>query len=96
LAESSVIIVNIAGDEYHIRSNDDPSYVQKVASYVDEKIKELTGASAGAPSTKIIVLAAMNIADEYFHLKNSYDAESASVDKTLAELIKVLEQGLGG
>ncbi len=94
MADSSVITVRIAGDEYHIRSNDDPLYVQKVAAYLDEKIREITGPTPGAPSSKVIVLAAMNIADEYFRLKDSYEAETSAVDKTLAELIKVLDQGL--
>ena len=42
------------------------AYITDLASYVDEKIQSATELSTGGDTVRIAVLAALNIADEYF------------------------------
>ena len=66
MPEVSVTTVHIFGQEYKIRGFEDKSYVEEVASYVDEKMRELAEGSSSLTPERLAVLAALNIADELF------------------------------
>ena len=57
--------VHILGKEYTMTSYDPESYVQRVASFVDRKMTELS-LSTRLPYAQLAVLTALNVADEYF------------------------------
>lgn len=57
--------VTIAGQEYTLVSTEEQIYIEQVAQYVDTKVQETM--DGGRVSTvNGVVLAALNIADEYF------------------------------
>ena len=59
------ITVSIADQEYTLVATEDEGYMQKVAQHVDAKVREvLDGAKVSLVDGA--VLAALNIADEYF------------------------------
>ena len=59
------VTVTIAGQEYTLVGTEDVSYTEKVAAHVDAKVQEvLDGAKVSMVDGA--VLAAVNIADEYF------------------------------
>ena len=61
-----VINVEILGQRYPIRSGLDASYVTELAGYVDQKMQTAAERSQAGDSVRVAVLAALNIADEYF------------------------------
>ncbi len=69
----NAVKVQIFGTDYSLKSDKDPEYVKKIAKYVDEKIQRLFDNTNVTSQTKIAVLVALNIADEYFQLKNQYE-----------------------
>ena len=59
------VTVSICGEDYTFVAEEAPSYMQKVGSYVGDKMEEmLNGAKVGR--TDAAVLTAANIADELF------------------------------
>ena len=66
--ESKNLTVNIYGQEYMLKSTADQEYINKIADYVNSKMKEIedTGLDANSQQLKIAILSAMNIADELF------------------------------
>jgi cell division protein ZapA len=54
----------IFGQTYTIRGELDHDYVMKLASFVDEKMREVADATATVDTQKVAVLAALAIADE--------------------------------
>ncbi|MBP3486727.1 MAG: cell division protein ZapA [Oscillospiraceae bacterium] len=59
------VVVNICGEDYTLVADESASYMQKVSTYVNDKLDEvLTGAKVGR--TDAAVLTALNIADELF------------------------------
>ena len=65
----STVPVEIFGQTYTVKAGADPGYVEQLAAYVDEHMREV-GRSAGAvDSVRVAVLAALNIADECFRLR---------------------------
>ena len=59
------VVISICGEEYTFIADESAAYMQKVGSYVSEKMDEvLTGAKVGR--TDAAILTAANIADELF------------------------------
>lgn len=96
----NTIKVNIFGTEYPIKGEADPSYVNKLAKYVDEKMLELTGGRTTSATVRLAVMAAFNIADELFQLKNELkttqekQADWHEMNKRVAELVQLLDDHL--
>lgn len=59
------VTVTICGNEYTFVAEEDSTYVEKVAAYVDRKMAEILEATK-AGQTDAAVLTAANIADELF------------------------------
>lgn len=57
------VVVNICGDDYTLVAEESPSYMQRVGSYVDGKMRETMDA-AKVGRVNAAVLTAVNIADE--------------------------------
>lgn len=78
------ITINICGEEYTFIAEESPSYMQKVAALVDAKMGEvLQGAKVSR--TDAAVLAAVNIADEYYKNLRSSENLRAQVKGYLDE-----------
>lgn len=62
--EKNILRVNIFGTDYPLKVSANVEYVQRIAEYVDEKMREVQGAKPNRPLHQIAILAALNIADE--------------------------------
>jgi cell division protein ZapA len=60
------IAVQIAGQSYALKSDADEAYVQFLAGFVDEKIREVQRKSKQIATQKVAILAALQIADDLF------------------------------
>ena len=67
------ITISICEEEYTFVAEEAPSYMQKVGSYVNDKMSELLD-SAKVGRTDAAVLAAANIADELFKEREASEA----------------------
>ena len=63
-----VIEIEIYGHKHKIRvkGEEDEKYIGRLTSYVDQRMREVAVKSKSAETLKIAVLAALNIADDYF------------------------------
>jgi len=71
----SIIEIEIYGQKYKIRvkGEEDEKYISSLTSYVDQKMREVALKSKSVDGLKIAVLAALNIADEYFLSQKKLD-----------------------
>ncbi len=83
-----VIPIDIQGQRYPIRTALDPDYVQRLALFVDEKMRAAADSAPTGDSQRLAVLAALNIADELFRIREV----SRSRDGQLAERAEELER----
>jgi cell division protein ZapA len=75
--------VYILGQKYTIRGDAPEEYIIKLASYVDEKLKEVHSSIPNITPVKASILAALNIADELFRVKNEHEKLTKFIeDKT--------------
>ena len=64
------VTISICGEEYTFVAEEAPSYMEKVGSYVNDKMDEML-LSSKASRTDAAVLTAVNIADELFKERES-------------------------
>jgi cell division protein ZapA len=67
-AMNETVTIKIRDREYTIRGADDKERILKVAAYVDQKLKEISGSSKGLNDEKAAILAALDIAGDYLQL----------------------------
>ena len=70
--ESSSIRVEIYDESYHLRGSD-TAYIQHLAEVVDAKMRAIAQHTTTVDSLRVAVLAALNIADEYYQLRRKYE-----------------------
>ena len=66
-SQQARVSVTIYDHEYSVRAVADPKYIEEVAAYVDERMRDTELNLEGNQSTvRIAILAAMSISDELF------------------------------
>ena len=85
--------VEILGREYTVKSDDGEERVKKIAAFVNQKIKEVTEKTQTVTSVNVAILAALNIADEYFR---SIEKQSRiqNIDARSGRLIELIDAQL--
>jgi cell division protein ZapA len=86
------VTVSIYGQEYTLKGEAEPDYVEKVAEFVDRKMREVGGSAAAVSTTKIAILAAVNIADELFRERRRRQEALAMLDDKTTRIAALLEK----
>ncbi len=84
------IEVQILGQNYAIKTDEEEAYIKSLAKFVDEKLKEIYSVAPNINQTKATVMAAFGIADEFFKLKT----EQESMHKMIEEKTEILSSFL--
>lgn len=91
---SRVVSVEIQGQRYNIRSVLDPAYVSELAAYVDGKINAAAEATPTGDSIKVAIVAALNIADEYFRTRRMDETRAGQLVERAEELERLVDGAL--
>jgi cell division protein ZapA len=85
-----VTAVKIYNRTYQVSSGGDPEHVRRLAEYVDETMNEVVENTSAVDSLKVAVLAALNIANDYFaarreleHLEHKVASKSQRIKALL-------------
>lgn len=84
--------VEIFGQSYMIRGDADSEHTRKLAEYVDKKMREAGTGGASTSSLNAAILAALNIANELFELREKQREETNRVDEKATALLALLEK----
>lgn len=82
------VTVTIDDQEYNLVASEDAAYMKKVAEHVDAKIKEVRQGGK-VSGTDAAVLAALNMADEYFKSLDAAENLRAQIKECLEESKKL-------
>lgn len=75
------LTVEIFGQQYRLSGRASVNHIRMVAGFVNDKMKEIANGNQRLDTARIAVLTAVNIADEYFRLRQEYE-----------ELLKILQE----
>lgn len=83
--------VSIMGQKFMVRSDSSEDYLSKVADYVDKKLSEVMENTQSVSSLNVAILAAMNIADEYFKYQKNREERLGIVENKIKDLIELVD-----
>ena len=79
--EKTRISVDIYGQTYKMVGNESSTHMRKVASIVDDKMREISSHNPNLDSTKIAVLATVNSVHDYLRLKEQVEQMEIQLKK---------------
>ena len=93
MADERKTEVEIFGERYVLRASDAPGYLQQVAEYVDGKFREVAKESPALVSSKVAVLASLNIADDLFKRDEAARRLEEELIARIDGLVELLHRG---
>lgn len=87
------IRVEIYDESYHLRGSD-PVYIQRLAELVDAKMRAVAQHTSTVDSLRVAVLAALNIADDYYQLRRKYEGIESEYTSRASHLGRALDSAL--
>jgi len=78
--------VQILGQSYSIKTDEDEIYIKSLAKFIDQKLKDIYSIAPNITQSKATVMAAFGIADELFKLR----MEQEDLDRLIEEKTKIL------
>ena len=92
----SLVHVEIFGQTYTLRAGTEPGYVEELARFVDQQMREVSRSGPAVDSVRIAVLAALNIADECFQargkLRGAEDVSRRKMEGLTSQLSALLDE----
>jgi cell division protein ZapA len=91
---SAPVKVQIFGQTYSIQGDLDAKYVQKLATFVDEKMHTIADATATVDTQKVAVLAALAIADELHSMQRDRNDSEELLREQAERCLTLVERAL--
>ena len=86
--------IEIYDQTYNVNSGQSDQYLRELASYVDSKMRDIAEATQIADSLKVAVLAALNIADEMFAVRERQKQIEGPLRKRVDKCVGMVEKAL--
>ncbi|MFO1520366.1 MAG: cell division protein ZapA [bacterium] len=86
--------VSILNQKFVIKSESDERYILKVADYVNKKMHDILSSAKSISTLRVAILVALNVADDYFKLREQKKESQLSVEKKLKDLVAMIDRQL--
>jgi len=86
--------VQIFGQAFSVGGELDEEYVQKLAAYVDEKMRAISEMTPTVDTQKIAVMAALAIADELHNLREERNDREELLKEQAERCLSLVERAL--
>jgi cell division protein ZapA len=96
VSTKQVVRVQIFGEEYSLRTDADPEHTRAVAAYVDQAIRKVVDSGAVVENHKAAILAALQITDELFRMREADQASADRINSLASEMRRWLPPGKRG
>ena len=85
------IKISILGKEYSIKSDVEENYLNQITEYLNQKVEEVIKTTKTVATLNVIILAAMNIANDYFQMKNLNEETIDMIETKSGNLIDYID-----
>lgn len=86
----TAIDVEIMGQRLSVTSDDGEVHLRRVVDYLNDRMRELTAGGSGGSGTDTAILAALNIASEYWKLREEQEEVSRALDRLSRRIVDQL------
>lgn len=87
----NMIVVQILGKEYQFQVDSQSEDAQAIADYLKAKVEETQAGLKNMSEHKILMLAALNIASEFYQLKKEYDVYRSNMAQKSKRLMETID-----
>jgi cell division protein ZapA (FtsZ GTPase activity inhibitor) len=93
MAEATRVEITLLGQTLSVRTEAPPDYVRRLAGYVERRVQALKRSGVPDPM-KSLMLAALDITDELFRVRDDLAKIDGDVGARLGALVSVLERAM--
>ena len=86
--------IEIYDQLYNVNGEQNEEYLKELAAYVDSKMRTVAEATRTVDTVKVAVLAALNIADEMFTLRQRQEKIEGPLRKRVEKCVALVEKAL--
>jgi cell division protein ZapA len=86
--------VTILGRKMLLSTESDETYLREIAEYVNDKMERIAAESQSTSGLNVAILAALDIADEFFKQRGLQKEICEKVDKKCLELVNYIDSRL--
>ncbi|HXO05209.1 MAG TPA: cell division protein ZapA [Candidatus Sulfotelmatobacter sp.] len=86
--------IEIYDQSYNVNADGNEEYLRELAAYVDGKMRSIAESTRMVDSLKVAVLAALNIADETFTLRQRQQEIDGPLRKRVEKCVAMVEKAL--
>lgn len=87
--------VEISGHLYNIRGEHSAERIRVLARYVDRRIQQVKGRVDTSDDLRVAVLAALNIADDYYETRKALERREEEISEQARQLADELGDAIG-
>ena len=84
--------VQVLGQEFSVLSDSGDNHVAKVVQYVNDKVLEIDQGAKPVNTLSVAILAALNIADEYFKMMGYSEDVCHQLEDRSGKLIDLIDE----
>lgn len=88
--------VEIFGRRYKIRGESSAETIRALARYVDQRMRQVSEQVGPGDAVRVAVLAALNIADDYYQTRKALERREGEIEEQARELVGQLDRALQG
>ena len=88
--------VTLLNQRFQLKSESDEKYVQRVADFVNKKLFDVQEKTKSVSSLNVALLAALNIADDFFKIKGGDKDRVHQARSKLREIIGLVDRHIEG
>ncbi len=86
--------IEIYDQVYNVSADQDEAYLKELANFVDGKMRAVAEATHTVDSLRVAILAALNIADEYFTVRRRQEEVEGPLRKRVERCVSLVEKAL--
>jgi cell division protein ZapA (FtsZ GTPase activity inhibitor) len=95
---NEIVKIDLFGEEFRFKPDDQVENPEKVAQYLKNYIKEaenmFQNKTSGKNKIAILLLAAMNVSKDFYELKVQHTTLEKEIDNRLSFLLKKIDKGI--
>ena len=84
--------IRVLGEDISVLSDSGDEYVETVVKYVNDKVKEIQNTTKKINTVHVAILAALNIADEYYKVKEIKEDICQQMESRSEKLIHLINE----
>lgn len=88
MPDVNTVKVQIFGNDYYIKGDDNEAYIRRLAELVDQTMRDIEQKTGVASNPRLAILAALNLADSLHKSESEAKKFAESIMKKLEDVIK--------